>query len=201
MKKGSSPYQMKGTKMARYKRRYYSRSRPRKHREWLPVNFAKSVPENTFTKDGSQHTAHIPLFGTGSTGDGVIMDQDEGTIVRLRGELTLSWDFHAAVTSGIPDFIHTMVGFFARNRLESAINRNPYDSRDTDYLAITNYSCVVANNASRQTLAKEIDSKAKRKYEKEGALDAVAGFQYKLISQQSSVGLQLFFAGRVLVEY
>jgi len=175
--------------MGRYRRKSRSRDVARKHREWMPLAVSSVIDEAAWTKDGQPHMGAVELHGFPLT-------EDEGTIVRLRGELTLSWDFTVAST----DFVHTLIGWLVSPELADNVNRNPYDPRDTDYLSITPYSCIISNATPRQTNAKEVDSKAKRRYEKNAELVCIAGFQYAIRSGQS-VGLRIYFAGRALVEY
>lgn len=182
--------------MARYRRR--RNSRPRKHREWMPVHWKHTFDVRNWTWDDSQHFEH-DVLPAGAAGDGINFPEHEGTLVRLRGELTFSWRFSFID----PDsYIHTLVGWTVVPQLASPDNRNPFNDIDTDYFAIHPVSCMVYSNA--QTInAYEIDSKAKRRFDKGSQISCIAGFVYSGDPRQSgsSTNLSMYFSGRALIEY
>jgi len=124
----------------------------------------------------------------------VILPPDEGTIVRIRGELTLNW----SISNTGNNFVNLIAGWLVRNPLAGSENRNPYNENDTDYIAIQPNSCMIPPSG---TINYVIDGKGKRRYEKSGLLDLIFGVNYELDSRANDPVINAFFAGRILVEY
>ena len=180
--------------MARRHREHERYEKKIEHRQWVPVTW--SFQNNSWSPAGTK---------VGPASEDILKLQltpPEGTILRLRGEMAVAFDFQSQSTA---DYLNMIVGWFPTfseiaQVTDALADVNPLNPESTDFFAVTPVACIVATQQAPSIATYEVDSKAMRKFERQSHLCSVVGWSGNLSSGQT-LKVQIAFCGRVLIGY